>query len=632
MIRLAVMLRMFAPLATLLLATAVHAQPNRATNSGFDTGIEGWTPYQERPAEWSPVDGLGNPSGSVLLSHDVTQLEGNRIILTQCVATPELGIYRIGGWIQGLPDAVARGNASILVQPSRAADCSEDFGSVSANSAVGANGTWQYREIDVGVSDSGPGWRPQAMRIALAISKTVGPEAVLQARFDNVRMWRLDDPAPPVTIFAQRTGDGVGTVTSNPAGISVPGTLFHGFPVGTLLRLEATPDEGYGFERWDGPCQHSGTLCIFYVDQSTTATASFRTEQNLQLAFVGPGAGRVTSDPAGADCTANCFARFITGTTVVLTATPEPGHRFVRWDAQFATACAGLDVPTCTLVMSQAQRLNPRFEPIPPTLHRLDVLLGGSGTGNVASTPAGISCTPTCNADFVEGTQVTLTATPAPGMRFAGWLLACSDAGMSPTCTLSMSQGSMARAHFEPAPPTSHTLSLLFAGDGSGRVASTPPGIDCPGSCAADFPAGSDVTLTATPSPGSVFDRWTGFCLGTAPTCLVVMSADREQVAQFADAPLAHVELKVAIDGQGRMTSMPAGIDCPGTCSAAFAQGTVITLHAAPATGWHLDAWSGACTGNADCTVTLDAPRQAHALFAEDALPAARIHGDGFES
>jgi chitinase len=47
--------------------------------------------------------------------------------------------------------------------------------------------------------------------------------------------------------------------------------------------------------------------------------------------------------------------------------------------------------------------------------------IAGNGTGLVASSPAGISCSPTCSATYITGTSVTLATTPSPGSTFGGW-------------------------------------------------------------------------------------------------------------------------------------------------------------------------------------------------------------------
>src|SRR5262249_4991527 len=58
--------------------------------------------------------------------------------------------------------------------------------------------------------------------------------------------------------------------------------------------------------------------------------------------------------------------------------------------------------------------------------------------------------------------------------------------------------------------------------------------------------------------------------------------------------------------GSGTVTSSPAGISCPGTCSAAFGSGTSVTLTATAASGSTFAGWSGAgCSGTGPCTVSM---------------------------
>ena len=73
--------------------------------------------------------------------------------------------------------------------------------------------------------------------------------------------------------------------------------------------------------------------------------------------------------------------------------------------------------------------------------------------------------------------------------------------------------------------------------------------------------------------------------------------------------------LTVEKTGNGRIMSTPAGIDCGTTCGADFATGSMVTLVADPDSGWTFPGWTGACSGTAPCTVTMDGARSVHAGF-----------------
>ena len=119
------------------------------------------------------------------------------------------------------------------------------------------------------------------------------------------------------------------------------------------------------------------------------------------------------------------------------------------------------------------------------------------------------------------------------------------------------------------------------------------PGIDCGTTCNAAFDAGSQVTLTATPDPGSRFVGWSGdpACSGTGP-CTLTMDQNHFLTATFTLVPVLSV--MKAGSGAGTVTSNPAGIDCGTTCSAGFDQGTVVTLSACRLRA--AGSWSGRAT------------------------------------
>jgi phosphodiesterase/alkaline phosphatase D-like protein len=80
---------------------------------------------------------------------------------------------------------------------------------------------------------------------------------------------------------------------------------------------------------------------------------------------------------------------------------------------------------------------------------------------------------------------------------------------------------------------TSEPVAVTRAGTGSGAVLSTPGGIDCGATCAAEFETGSEVLLTAAAAAGSTFAGWSGCASPSGATCTLVLSAPLAVTATF---------------------------------------------------------------------------------------------------
>src|SRR6266704_1835466 len=147
-------------------------------------------------------------------------------------------------------------------------------------------------------------------------------------------------------------------------------------------------------------------------------------------------------------------------------------------------------------------------------------------------------------------------------------------------------------------PPAQVHLTVTVTG--TGTVTSTPAGISCPGTCSASFASGTSVTLSASAGSGFAFAGFGGPCTGSS--CSIVLSSDQSVSATFTAS--ASNQLTVSVTGSGTLTSNPAGINCPGTCNANFADGTNLALTATPASGFTFSGFSGACTGTT-CQLTI---------------------------
>lgn len=77
----------------------------------------------------------------------------------------------------------------------------------------------------------------------------------------------------------------------------------------------------------------------------------------------------------------------------------------------------------------------------------------------------------------------------------------------------------------------------------------------------------------------------------------------------------ARLDVARAGRGGGAVTSVPAGVECGETCSAAFDGGATVTLTATPDGDSVFGGWSGACAGTGACTVTMSEARRVTATF-----------------
>jgi len=167
----------------------------------------------------------------------------------------------------------------------------------------------------------------------------------------------------------------------------------------TVVNLTAIANDGFEFAGWSGNnCEADTTTNPTVVvslseDKSCTATFKIVTEdKTLSIEVAGTGKGQVVSEPAGIACSDSCQTKFSNNTEVTLTATPtDANSRFVNWQRD----CEGLENPA-KVTMDKDKTCQAMFANDDTNYLQVNV----TGTGKVASEPAGIDCPDSCQIQY----------------------------------------------------------------------------------------------------------------------------------------------------------------------------------------------------------------------------------------
>lgn len=213
--------------------------------------------------------------------------------------------------------------------------------------------------------------------------------------------------------------------------------------------------------------------------------------------------------------------------------------------------------------------------------------------------------------EFETQKSVTLKAIAEQGSEFVefeggeGSAEACN--GKKNPCTVTLKEEySYIEARFDEIEPT---LDVKVTGEG--EVACLIDGF--PEFCEGEgYEFGAEVLLEPEAEEGwefSSFKNGTGsasVCSGLTKPCAFVLEKNSTVEAVFVPA-MRLLTVKKSGTGSGTVTSEPAGVSCGAKCTAKFAQGTPVTLKAAPATGSTFAGWSGAdCSGAGSCIVDVE--------------------------
>jgi len=254
------------------------------------------------------------------------------------------------------------------------------------------------------------------------------------------------------------------------------------------------------------------------------------------------------------------------------------------------------------------------------------LVVNRNGTGTVTSSPAGISCGSSCSGTYSSGTTVLLTATPAAGWIFSGWTGACT--GSASTCQVIMDIDKTVNAAFLPVsvPTVTTSPASAIADTGATLNGTVDPNN---GTTSVWFEYGKTTgygNSTPQKNAGSgdssmpVVEGAGGLASGTLYHYRIVAQnsvgkSNGNDMTFTTNVPPVTGQLSVSVVGKGAVTSLPAGIDCGTDCGEAYSDGVSVSLTTVPEAGWNFVRWSGACSGNGNCTITMNGSVSVKAVF-----------------
>lgn len=358
------------------------------------------------------------------------------------------------------------------------------------------------------------------------------------------------------------------------------------------VSLSATPSAGFVFDGWrECSSERAPSITLRAVEQPISCTAAFA---SVRYAVTGRaategGAVEVSSSSPSAQCSAgSCSVDH--GAAVTLTASAEPGSRFVGWEG-----CSSSVEPTLTFssVRSDLSCLA-SFAPADLTVTGVAAPSQG-GVVEATSDSAGARCQASvCTA--LSGSSVTLRAVPASGWTFTRW----SGCGDGTDATLRLSQlDESARCTANFTRERVEVRGVVVPADVSTVLASSAdPSAQC-AAAACSVELGSSVLLTVEAVAGLQFMGWTG-CTGQQTGLSIrldAVSADQTCQANFAmPAPRFVVRGEVSPSSAGQVQASAGAMSCSdATCT--VEPGASVLLTAPNPQGLTFVNWTGCPDG-----------------------------------
>ena len=240
-----------------------------------------------------------------------------------------------------------------------------------------------------------------------------------------------------------------------------------------------------------------------------------------------------------------------------------------------------------------------------------------------------------------------LSSNPAAATISSSGLVSAVGAGMTTTISATFAGTTIPNITITVPGATGFPFNLVLEGTAFGTVTDNLGQINCTnntgqgatGTCNTTYPGGTQVILTQTANPGSVFAGWgvgigDAMCPGATATCTFTVDEQEEITATFNNGA-GNFALNVIpganATGGGVVLGDIGGtgttIDCTlngtatptGVCTQNILSGSITTLTAEPNATSNFTSWSGPCvipTGQPEkCVVTMGAAHTVTAVF-----------------
>lgn len=302
------------------------------------------------------------------------------------------------------------------------------------------------------------------------------------------------------------------TTSANPAagGGALPSS--GNYTRGSRVQLSVLSSSGYAFRNWSctGTGCYSGNspTATVVMNNSMTETANFQSTKTRPYQLITiptPYVGGTISPPIGT---------FLAGTTVNISASPTLNYGFVNWTCA-GTGCYSGNAIAASITMNGNITETANFKALNNTYY-LNVEANPPAGGNVMG-----------KGNYVAGTKVRVSASPARGYIFTGW--SCSGlscySGMSPSQTVTVSTNLTEIANFQKN-QTLYKFTTVSSNQSEGSVLNG--GV---------YPVGTTVLLSEAAALGDVFVNWTctgtGCYSGTNPYAAITLLGNVTETANF---------------------------------------------------------------------------------------------------